>query len=171
MRIATLFTGVAAAALAVAAPAQDPDQAGTEAPPEFGLSGLSGTVNQLSDSPPEEAAPEEAAQEENAGPEAAQETDEAGAQAPQAEAETAAVPASGEPEVQAAEASQAAPTAAAPSSPPPPVDAEQRAEMQLGGSGPAAFRHRPCRNARHPRHAEPGRRSGGRRHYRLGGGA
>ena len=134
MRIATLFTGVAAAALAVAAPAQDPDQAGTEAPPEFGLSGLSGTVNQLSDSPPEEAAPEEAAQEENAGPEAAQETDEAGAQAPQSEAETAAVPASGEPEVQAAEASQAAPTAAAPSSPPPPVDAEQRAEMQLAAA-------------------------------------
>ena len=139
MRIATLFTGVAAAALAVAAPAQDTDQAGTESPPEFGLSGLSGTVNQLSDSPPEEAAPEEeapeeAAQEEDAGPEAAQETDEAGAQAPQSEAETAAVPASGEPEVQAAEASQAAPTAAAPSSPPPPVDAEQRAEMQLAAA-------------------------------------
>lgn len=131
MRIATLFTGVAAAALAVAAPAQDTDQAGTEAPPEFGLSDLSGTVNQLSDSPPEEEAPEEEAQEEEAGTAAAPESGEAEAQAPQAGAETTAVPASGESEAQE---TQAAPTAAARPSPPPPVDAEQRAEMQLAAA-------------------------------------
>jgi hypothetical protein len=133
MRIATLFTGAAAAALAVAAPAQDADQAGTEAPPEFGLSDLSGTVNQLSDSPSEEAAPEEQAREaeaseEEAGSEAARESGEAEAQAPQAEAVTAAVQASGESEV------QAAPTASAQTSPPPPVDADQRAEMELAAA-------------------------------------